>query len=198
MRFLRVCLLIITLFTFMDYSKAQNGSGLETFPNSWAGKWKGDLNIYNATGLAQSVPMELHILPVDSTDYFTWTIIYGPDRQAGLRPYLLKPVDQEKGVYSIDEQNTIVMENFLLGNKLYGRFEVMGNLLLSTVEKPNRPSSPRIKKEKLSLRSKSRIDQLSNTLPFADSVRIHPHTLNDSIIPGLEKFIFGMLHNIVK
>ena len=135
MPFRQICLLILSFLLITLPSAAQEGKETDAFPASWTGKWKGNLKIYNADGLAQSVPMELHILPVDSAGIYTWTIIYGPDPEAGKRPYLLKPVNPEKGIYSIDEQNTIVMENYLLGNKLFGRFEVMGSLLLSTVEK---------------------------------------------------------------
>lgn len=77
--------------------------------------------------------MELHIEPIDSISY-AWNIIYGEDKEKGLRPYLLKPVDPETGRYVIDEQNTILLDAILISGKLYSRFDVMGNLLLSTVE----------------------------------------------------------------
>lgn len=98
------------------------------FPADWAGVWAGELNIYSPQGLQQSVPMELHILPRDS--FYTWTIIYGQQP----RKYLLKPLQPAQGRYLIDEQNSISMEATLINGKLYSRFEVMGNLLLSTVE----------------------------------------------------------------
>lgn len=107
----------------------------ETFPTSWTGVWTGELTIYNAQGKAESVPMQLRIFPLDSIGLFTWTIIYGSDRVSGMRPYLLRTIDAARGYYAIDEQNSIILENYLLGNKLVGRFEVQGKLLLSTVEK---------------------------------------------------------------
>lgn len=104
------------------------------FPQDWQGKWSGELEIYNATGLSQSIPMELHILPIDTSESYTWTIIYGEDKAAGTRPYELKVVDAEKGHYVVDEHNSILLDAFLLGGKLYERFSVMGSLLLATVE----------------------------------------------------------------
>jgi len=80
------------------------------------------------------VPMELHILPVAGTETYTWTVFYGPDPEAGRRSYLLKTIDASSGFYAIDEQNSIVMEAYLLGGKLYSRFEVEGSLLLATNE----------------------------------------------------------------
>lgn len=105
-----------------------------TFPKSWIGKWSGNLEIYNAKGLAQSVPMQLRILPTDSMNRYTQTIIYGEDTIAGKRDYELVVIDEQKGFYATDEKNTIIMESYMLGGKLYNRFEVMGNLLLATIE----------------------------------------------------------------
>lgn len=105
-----------------------------SFPQAWEGIWKGDLAIYNAKGLAQKIPMELHILPIDSSDNYTWKIIYGEDKVAGLRPYELKVVDAQKGHYVVDEQNSIALDAFLLGGKLFERFSVMGSMLLATTE----------------------------------------------------------------
>lgn len=104
-------------------------------PPEWVGKWAGTLDIYSLEGKQQEVPMELHILPRDS--FYTYTIIYGKDKEAGRRDYLLSPVKPELGWYKVDEQNTIEMDAYLLNGKLYSRFEVMGNLLLSTAEVEN-------------------------------------------------------------
>ncbi len=103
-----------------------------SFPYSWQGKWQGDLEIYTAKGLSQTVPMELHILPTDSTNRFTWSIIYGEDKVAGKRPYELVILDVEKGIYAIDEKNSIQLEGYFIKDKFFSRFEVMGNLLLTT------------------------------------------------------------------
>jgi len=114
---------------------AQNPLDSLSFPVSWEGIWKGELEIFNARGLTQSLPMELHILPIDSADRFTWTIFYGTDTIAGKRAYELVSIDAEKGLYAIDEKNSIQMEGYLLGGKFFQRFEVMGNLLLTSTEK---------------------------------------------------------------
>jgi hypothetical protein len=103
------------------------------FPFTWIGKWEGDLNIYGPAGLLQSVPMSLTILPLENGSY-TWNIQYGPD-SSGLRPYLLEPVAPEQGRYRVNENNGILLNEQLLGDKLYSLFSVEGSLLLSTVEK---------------------------------------------------------------
>jgi len=106
-----------------------------TFPETWEGIWAGELDIYNAKGKAQTLPMELHILPIDSSDNHTFYIIYGEDKVAGKRPYELVTIDAEKGLYAVDEKNSIQMEAYLLGNTLIQRFEVMGNMLITINEK---------------------------------------------------------------
>ena len=105
------------------------------FPNSWVGKWKGDMQIYAGPILTQTLPMQLHIMPTDSSNTFTYRIIYGQDTVAGDRPYLIKVIDAKKGRYLIDEQNSIKIEAFLLGNQLTSCFEVQGNMIFDILEK---------------------------------------------------------------
>lgn len=102
------------------------------FPASWAGIWAGRLEIFNPEGKLQEVPMELHIRNVDTA--YTWTIIYGEGEPAGRREYLLRPAKSRFGLFEIDEQNSIVLDATYIGGKLFSRFEVSGNLLLSMAE----------------------------------------------------------------
>lgn len=107
----------------------------DNFPESWFGTWVGMLEIYNTKGLQQSIPMECYMSATDTAGVYNWHIIYGADRKKGLRPYLLRTVDASKGLYVCDEVNTIKMESYLLGNKLFCSFAVEGNALMSTYEK---------------------------------------------------------------
>lgn len=107
------------------------------FPQNWQGQYAGTLEIFNATGIAQSLPMELHILPIDSSDNYTWTIIYGEDKVAGARNYELIEVDKTKGLYKIDEKNSIILEGYLFGDTFIQTFEVQGSLLTTKTQKIN-------------------------------------------------------------
>jgi hypothetical protein len=107
----------------------------DSFPTSWFGTWEGTLNIYNAKGLSQSIPMSLELGATDTLGRYKWHIIYGADRAKGLRPYYLKTIDASKGQYLNDEMNSIKMEAYLLGGKLFSTFSVEGNLLTSMQEK---------------------------------------------------------------
>lgn len=107
----------------------------DTFPYSWVGLWEGNLEIYNAKGLSQTLPMQLDLDETETAGVFKWNIIYGTDREKGLRPYLLRTLDASKGLYQNDEVNTIKMEAYYIGGRLFSTFSVQGNLLTSIQEK---------------------------------------------------------------
>lgn len=126
--------LFCSLLTFTASSQQENVDNL-SFPQSWEGIWAGELSIYDKTGVKQTIPMELHIQPIDTSDNHTFWIIYGEDKDAGKRAYELVTIDADNGLYAIDEQNSIQMEAYLLDNQLIQRFEVMGNMLITINEK---------------------------------------------------------------
>ena len=129
---MRTSFLVLLGVLFMQSAFAKLDS--LDFPRDWQGKWLGELKIYSATGLQQNVAMELQILPLENEGEFTWTIIYGEDKEAGKRGYLLKTIDASKGEYLIDEQNSILLESYVLGEKFFNRYDVMGNMILITLE----------------------------------------------------------------
>lgn len=108
-----------------------NKVALTNFPIDWVGEWEGRLEIFNVKGKSMDLYMGLNILPLEN-DRYTWTIIYGEGEKRQERKYELMPKDTAKGHYLIDEKNSIILDDFLLGNTLYSRFEVMENLLLTS------------------------------------------------------------------
>jgi hypothetical protein len=121
-------LLLLTFSPFLAYTQP---AGNKEFPQNWLGKWKGTLDWYQGTNKRQSVNMELHILSGDSTDQYSWRLIYG-DKQQDNRPYILKPFDKSKGHWLIDERNSIILDQFLVGDRFCGSFTVAGNTILNT------------------------------------------------------------------
>ena len=102
---------------------------VDSFPDNYVGTWTGELEIFApGKGRVQALPMELDVQPLTDSSY-TYTIIYGEDREAGTRAYELVVRDAAKGLYYIDERNTIGMEAYLVGDVFVQRFEVMNNLL---------------------------------------------------------------------
>jgi hypothetical protein len=111
----------------------QNKPSSQYFPQNLVGKWKGNLIWYQGLQQRPGVQMELHILPADSTDHYTWRIIYGA-AQKDNRPYILKPFNKERGHWLIDELNSIVLDQFLIGDRFCGTFTVEGNTILNSYQ----------------------------------------------------------------
>jgi hypothetical protein len=107
-----------------------------SFPESWAGNWNGTLNIFNGKGKVQSVEMtvEIHKIDTSKEGRYTFGLIYG-SKAEDWRPYELVPVTPEKGVWKVDEKNSIAMESYLYGPKLLCWFVVQGSRVLCTYEK---------------------------------------------------------------
>ena len=125
---------IITFFFICLSAMAFCQNTKTAFPYSWEGKWAGTLEVFSDTGKVQQLPMQLHILPLDTLPKaWTWRIVYGTEKD-GARPYELITVDAEKGQYLIDEKNSILMEGYYLGGKFYQWFEVQGSRLLTATE----------------------------------------------------------------
>ena len=113
-----------------------NAKAQKAFPENWIGNWGGTLKIYAGKGLVQIVPMEVIIKKIDTSDVrYNFELIYGENKQEGRRPYQLIVKDPSNGLFVNDEMNSIQMEEYFIGNKLYCWFEVEGTLLLSTFEK---------------------------------------------------------------
>ena len=104
------------------------------FPETWAGYWRGPLEVQRGASVLQAVGMSLDILPLDSAGCYTWQLTYDGSGSADVRPYLICPADSLGVAWRIDERNGIVLDAVVLGTGLYSRFDVMGNLLLTRDE----------------------------------------------------------------
>lgn len=118
-------LLIVLLAAIQFRASGQT----ENFPVNWTGTWKGELQWFKTGNAApQKVKMELTIAAGDSAGTYNWHIQYG-EAGADSRPYLLKPVDTEKGHWVVDERNGIILDQFWVGNRLCGAFTVQNNTI---------------------------------------------------------------------
>ncbi|MEO5946632.1 MAG: hypothetical protein ABIP79_07415 [Chitinophagaceae bacterium] len=119
----------ITVFVLIS-SIAYSQSDL--FPSEFVGNWKGELLWYKTGKPApQKVNMELRIQPADSTDSYTWQLIYG-SKEEDYRPYILKPINKAEGHWVIDELSGIVLDQFWVGNKFSGAFSVQKSTILNS------------------------------------------------------------------
>ncbi len=131
--------MLILLNTSCNSSGSEKKQNLELddqnaliFPEDWLGYWEGELSIYNQKGLSQKIPMALDHKSTDTLGTYGWAIIYGEDVEAGRRDYYLKEIDKDKGHYVTDEKNGILLDAFLLNNRLSSTFEVEGTLITSS------------------------------------------------------------------
>lgn len=161
---MRTGLLLFFLFVFLQVS------GQASFPESWAGNWKGEL-IWTKTGTSavQRVPMQLLIQPADSADSYTWQLIYG-EANTDNRPYILRPVNKQEGHWVVDENNGIILDQYWTGGRLSGMFTVMQSTIFN---------SYRIERDTLfvdmttlATKAVSRTGKGTEESPFVDSYQV--------------------------
>ncbi len=124
---MKLSILILLALLCCEWSYAQQTA----FPKDWVGNWKGEL-IWIRSGKTDTtrVTVQLRIHPADSINTYTWQIIYGSAGEDN-RPYLLKPVDPAKGHWVVDEKNGILLDQFLIGNRLCGAFTVQQSTIIN-------------------------------------------------------------------
>jgi hypothetical protein len=129
---MKYIILILTCFFSMQVF-SQAGS----FPHSWAGNWKGELNWYKTGNKEpQKVNMELRIQPTDIPGTFTWQIIYGAANEDN-RPYILIAKDTAGIHWVIDENNGIVLDQYWVANKFCGAFTVQNSTIINNYRMEN-------------------------------------------------------------
>lgn len=144
---------------------AQNSS----FPQSFAGNWKGKLQWIVTGKPTQEFTMQLKVFPSDTASQYTWQIIYGDDNKDN-RPYLLRSVDTVKGHWVIDEKDGILLDSYVHGNCLQGAFTVSGNTIVDNycIE------DGKLKVEFFSIKlgDKKQSGKGTEDVPYVDSYRI--------------------------
>ena len=140
-----------------------------TFPTSFLGNWKGNLEWIVAGKPTQTFAMQLQINKADSANHYHWKIISG-DQQNDVRPYTLKPVDTAKGHWMIDEHNGILLDGYIHGNSFHGAFTVQGSTIVDNYTLEN----GRLKVEfyNIKLADKNQSGAGTEDSPFVDSYRI--------------------------
>ena len=97
----------------------------------WMGEWIGELEIYNSSGLTQTISMKIKNFETDSIGVYGWHLIYGMDEEKGTRAYYLNTIDPMKGHFQVDEKNGIFLDSYLMGNRMICTFEVEHSLITS-------------------------------------------------------------------
>jgi hypothetical protein len=102
------------------------------FPDDYFGIYKGTLNINSSAG-PSAYPMEFHLQPADSIGKYHYTLVYGEGSMRQERKYTLLAIDETRGEYMVDENNGILLDDKVIGNRMYSIFEVNGALLTTFI-----------------------------------------------------------------
>jgi hypothetical protein len=106
--------------------------GEGVFPDDFFGIYTGELEISSKKG-HQTINMEFHLQPTDSIGRYEYKLVYilGGDRQE--RDYTLVEQNKATGEYIVDENNGIILDDKVVGNRMYALFEVNGSLLTTFI-----------------------------------------------------------------
>jgi len=113
-----------------------NLSPQETFPKSWEGNYKGELQIYGVDSVQMELTMKLNIAQKTGSVY-QWKITYDIKGKEDVRDYELIIVNQKKGIYIIDEKNTIEIDSYYKYGTFTNFFQVSNNMIILSFTKEN-------------------------------------------------------------
>ncbi len=129
-RFLILIPLLALAGCGFEAASAQQGAA--AFPESWAGHWKGQLEVAPYEGEVKRLPMELTVAKKEQAGHWRFAIQYGGQP---LRDYELITEDRKKGRYRIDERNSIVLPAWYTGGELVSIFSLSGQLLTARYQR---------------------------------------------------------------
>ncbi len=100
--------------------------GQTQFPQDWFGKWQGELSLYPS---GMKIPMSIEISQADSAHKFLFKTVYNAGEKADVRDYTLIEKDKKRGIYVVDEHNSILIAEAFHQNMLVSNFSVQGTQL---------------------------------------------------------------------
>ena len=124
----------IAIFIGFLFLLSTEGYTQNSFPKSWEGNYKGELKIFGVDSVKMNLTMKLDIARKTDSIY-QWKITYDYNGKADIRDYELVLVDQKKGIYKIDEKNSIVIDSYYKMEIFTSFFEVMNSFIISTYSK---------------------------------------------------------------
>ena len=107
-------------------------SSQSSFPESWKGNYDGNLEIYAVDSIAMNLRMKLDIIQTEKDSIFKWVITYDFKGKEDIRSYELKVIDKQKGLYQIDEKNSIVIDAYYKNGIFTSFFSVNKVFIIAT------------------------------------------------------------------
>lgn len=102
------------------------------FPNDFFGIYTGPLEINSKNG-KQNIDMEFHLQPTDSVGKYEYKLVYIVDGDRQERDYSLIELNKKTGEFIVDENNGIILDDKVVGNRMFALFEVNGTLLTTFI-----------------------------------------------------------------
>lgn len=103
------------------------------WPDAWLGHWEGVVTLSFADNdRKREVNMSLDIADTDTAGQWSWTITYRDSSLNDVRPYTLIAQDSTYRHFILDENNSILLDQYLIGNHMMSRFAVDNTLLLAS------------------------------------------------------------------
>ena len=169
-----VAYLCISCLGFSQANKINDASTkaiakASTFPTTFLGHWKGELQWMRAGKPSQSFTMQLIIQPADTLGQYTWQIIYG-DSAKDNRPYILKPIDTAMGHWVIDETDGILLHSYVFGNSIKGAFTIMNNTIIDSYTVEN--NTMKVEFFTINLNKKNTSGKGTDEVPLVDSYEV--------------------------
>lgn len=100
------------------------------FPDSWCGRWEGQMMLFRGTDLMDSVKVNFEVAKIADESRWIWRTTY-LGRDTIVKDYILQAPEAGGNVYRLDEQNTIFLDCTYLDDRLYSAFSVNDQLLFS-------------------------------------------------------------------
>ncbi|TMP40504.1 hypothetical protein CWB96_03145 [Pseudoalteromonas citrea] len=123
-------MLPILLSSIVFSSVAAHASS--TIPDGWAGLYKGECDLISPQrGAYLNFAMSLEIANQENGEV-SWVLTYGSAPSQSIRNYNLLTIDETKGHYAIDENNGIIIDQFLVGNEFVSMFEIGSSKIQTT------------------------------------------------------------------
>lgn len=105
----------------------------DLLPDRMAGSWTGNLDIWSGGVKRDSVPVTLTIAS-RGRDRWQWKMEYHSKTNPMVKDYELRVKDRTKGHFITDEGGGVILEDFVIGDKMVSQFETQGIWLTSTQE----------------------------------------------------------------
>lgn len=125
---------IFFIFLIASTSSQAQETKVYEWPADWLGTWEGTMEIRTVGKTdIQRYPMKLQIAATDTAGRWQWTLTYGEGEKADVRPYVLIAQDSTHSHFIVDERNSILLDQYLIGNHFVSRFSVNSSLLIMDI-----------------------------------------------------------------